>query len=91
MNTLEEIKKRIIKQVPGASISLDPSETETGSSWLNIESGNNILVIEHRPSSGFGLYSSVDNSYGSRPYEVYSNIEPLLNRIFKFYKNKKNH
>lgn len=81
MNTLEIIKEKISMLVPDASISLDPSETSTGSSWLDIESDNQILVIECKPSSGFGLYSSADNSYGSGPDEVYRNEESLLKRI----------
>jgi len=81
MNTSEAIKEKISILVPDASISLDPSETPTGSSWLDIESDNYTLAIECKPSLGFGLYSSDDDSFGAGPDEVYRNIDSLLKRI----------
>lgn len=81
MNTPEEIQKAISNLVPGASISLDSADTPTGSSWLDITFGGQQLTIECKPSFGFGLYSSNDNSFGSGPNEIYRNIDSLLIRI----------
>jgi hypothetical protein len=81
MNTLEVIKEKISMIVPNASISLDSSETFTGSSWLDIKSDNQSLTIEYKPSLGFGLYASVDNSFDLGPDEIYRNVDSLLKRI----------
>ena len=81
MNTPKEIQKAVSNLIPGASISLDSSETPTGSSWLDIEYDSQQLTIECKPSLGFGLYSSNDNSFGSGPNEIYRNVDSLLIRI----------
>ena len=84
MNTPEILKEKISMLVPNASLLLDPSETPEGSTWLDIESGNQTLTIEYKPSLGFGLYSSTDDSYGSGPEEVYRSMDSLLKRISMF-------
>jgi len=81
MNTLEEIQNAVSNLIPDASISLDHSETPTGSSWLDIEFNSQQLTIEYKPSVGFGIYSSNDNYFGSGPDEIYRNTDPLLIRI----------
>ena len=81
MNTPELIRDKIALIVPDASISLDSPETPTGSTWLDIESDNQTLTVEYKPSLGFGLYSSPDDSYGSGPDEVYRSSDSLVKRI----------
>ena len=81
MNTLEIIQEKISILLPGVSILLDLPATPNGSSWLDIKSDNQVLTIEYKPSLGYGLYSSTNNSFGSGPDEVYRNVDSLLKRI----------
>lgn len=81
MNTPEEIESAVYKLVPGASILIDKAEVPTGSSWLNIELDDQKLTIECKPSMGFGLYSSSDDSFGTRPDEIYRSVDSLLKRV----------
>ena len=81
MNTLEEIKSAVSGLVPNVAISIDKSDLPMGSSWLDIELNNQHLTIESKPSMGFGLYTSSEESYGDRPDEIYRNQASLVKRI----------
>lgn len=84
MKTPKEIQMAVSRLVPEAAISLDESETSTGSSWLDIRFKNQLITIECRPSLGFGFYSSSDNSFGLGPDEIYRNEDSLFRRITMF-------
>ncbi len=81
MNTPEDIKNAVSELIPGASILIDKADLPTGSSWLDIELDNQKLTIECKPSMGFGLYSSNDDSFGTRPDEIYRSVDSLLKRV----------
>lgn len=80
-SNLESIKNRLIEKFPDIEMDYDPSQTDTGSSWLDIESENEHYTVEWKPNSGFGLYTNNLNSYGSRPTEIYRNEDVLFKRL----------
>ena len=81
MNALKELQDRLSKLLPESSMEYDPSETETGSSWLEVKFDDQEITIEWIPNRGFGLYTSRDNSFGSAPDELYRDGDLLLRRI----------
>lgn len=81
MSTPEDVKNAICGLIPGVSVLLDKAEVSTGSSWLDVGFKGQQLIIECKPSMGFGIYSSSDESFGARPDEVYRSIESLLKRV----------
>jgi hypothetical protein len=75
------VQENISKLFPDASVSFDAAELPTGSSWIDIESDDQTVTIECKPSFGFGLYSVQNDSYGSGPDEIYRSLDALLRRI----------
>jgi DNA-binding XRE family transcriptional regulator len=81
MKALEKIQNDINAVLPNLEMSYDPAETDSGSSWLDIETGEQHLTIEYKPDQGFGLYTGNNDSFGSGPNEVYRKETALLKRI----------
>lgn len=81
MNELETLKDDLLNKIPQIDYDYDPSETESGSSWLDLRYENQFINIEWNPSKGFGLYIDEEDSYGSGPNEIYRSKEKLSKRI----------
>ncbi|WP_338847005.1 helix-turn-helix domain-containing protein [Massilia sp. W12] len=79
MNKLLELMQTLEKQFPGVEFILDQAESDAGSSWINIVGQS--LAIEYRPAFGFGVFLSEEDGYGSRPDEIYTDVEFLLRRL----------
>ena len=79
MNNPLELMTALQTRFPGFEFVLDAAETATGSSWINIK--NQTIAMEYRPGTGFGLFLSDDDSYGSRPDEIYRDGELLMKRL----------
>ena len=83
MSTLSVLQEKIVTLLPSAKIAVDPSETPTGSSWIDIYSGERNITIEYKPNFGFGLYQEEESEYGEGPAEIYRDQGALLRRISK--------
>jgi DNA-binding XRE family transcriptional regulator len=85
MNKIELLRNELIKRLPGAVATLDSPLVATGSHWLDAQFDGNTVVIEWRPSRGFGLSSAPlegeDAGYGEGPDEVYDSEEEALDRL----------
>lgn len=81
MGDITTVKKIIESFFPGISMTLDLAQTESGSSWLDINIEDKLIVIEYRPSSGYGLHLQQDRSFGTKPDETYKNVQTLIRRI----------
>lgn len=81
MNELEAIKDAVLEKLPNLEWDLDLPDNASASSWLDLNLGDNVVTIEWKPTKGFGLYLDDDESYGSKPNEVYRTAERLLSRI----------
>jgi DNA-binding XRE family transcriptional regulator len=92
MNKIELLRNELIKRLPGAVTTLDSPIVSTGSHWLDVQFGGNAVVIEWRPSRGFGLSSSPlegeDYGYGEGPDEVYDNEEEALERLIEILRDR---
>jgi hypothetical protein len=78
--------KQLVSQVqsrfPATQIGTDYSETENGSSWVDLTTPTGrFLTIEYAPNKGFGLYLEQSDDYGVGPDEVYRNSDALLRRL----------
>lgn len=80
MNALECLQKRLAARFPDASLAVDPAETETGSWFLDATLKGYELVIEWRPSRGFGLSTPSPDDYGQGPDEVYEGVDAAYER-----------
>lgn len=85
MNKIELLRDELLGRLPGAVTTLDSPVVSTGSHWLDVQFNGNNVVVEWRPSKGFGLSSAPlergDYGYGEGPDEVYDNEEEALERL----------
>lgn len=87
MNKIELLRNELIKRLPGAVTTLESPIVSTGSHWLDAQFDGNSVVIEWRPSRGFGLSSTPlqgeDYGLGEGPDEVYDNEEEAIERLLQ--------
>lgn len=87
MNKIELLRNELIERLPAAVTTLDSPTTSTGSHWLDAQLDGKSVVIEWRPSRGFGISSSPlegdDYGYGEGPDEVYDNEHEAIVRIIQ--------
>ena len=91
MNELKTLKDDLLKKIPQILCDYDPSDTESGSSWLDLKYEDQFINIEWNPAIGFGLYLDEDDSYGVGPNEIYRSKEKLYKRIFMLFVDHKLH
>ncbi len=80
MNSIETLQNSLLDCLPDVELQLDPSVSPDGSWWLDVKNQEHSLVVEWKPSKGFGV-SSDDISYGEGPDEVYPDEKATLARV----------
>ena len=80
MMTLTQIEQQLSAKYPSIITQLDEAEIATGSSWLDVSYHHEHITIEYKDKQGFGLHFD-DDSYGSRPVEIYRNADKLMARL----------
>jgi DNA-binding XRE family transcriptional regulator len=83
MIAIEKMKDDLVKRFPDLQIQLDPSETKTGSWFLDVfrEEGLYPVNVEWRPDRGFGVTTPAPYDYGTGVDEAYDNAEAVYNRV----------
>jgi len=89
MNELEKIKDVVVEKLPNLKWKLDIPDDESGSTWLDLNLGNDAITIEWRPNMGFGVFIDDEESYGNKPTEIYRSPEILLSRIDLLIRDKR--
>lgn len=80
MNALEQLRERLAVRFPDATLAIDPSETETGSWFLDAALQGHVVVVEWRPDRGFGIATPSRDDYGAKPDEVYEDVDTAYER-----------
>jgi hypothetical protein len=91
MNSIQKIKRTIEIADPAVSAELTIPDNKQNSWWLDLRVDDYFLVVEWRPSEGFGLSAigSDDCGFGG-PDEVYSDFDQACARILELVKNRAN-
>lgn len=80
MNDLEQLKERLETRFPGASLTMDQPESETGTWWLDARVQGHLVVIQWRPDRGYGISTPTRDDYGSKPHELYDCADAAYRR-----------
>ena len=83
MILIEQIYNDLIKRFPDLVIKLDPSETKTGSWFIDVyrEGGLDPVNVEWRPDRGFGVTTPGPYDYGTGVDEVYGSARATFDRV----------
>ncbi|HEX8431441.1 MAG TPA: XRE family transcriptional regulator [Longimicrobium sp.] len=81
MNDVENLRERLNARFPTATLTLDTAETDTGSWWLDVELKGHLVVVEWRPTRGFGVSTPASDDYGAGADEIYPDVESAFARI----------
>ncbi len=76
-----EFLQELRRLAPDASISIDaPADLSRGAWTLDVTSTKNVIVVQYRPTHGFGVSTTDDVGYGEGPDEVYGEAEAAARR-----------
>lgn len=81
MKPIERLREYIKIAYPQAVVTLTPPLSEDGVWSIDLAHGERNLVIEWSLSTGFGVSSLNDESYGERPDEAFKSLEDVQRRI----------
>ena len=83
MMAIEKIRGDLAERFPDLVIQLDPSETATGSWFLDVyrEGDLDPVNVEWRPDRGFGVTTPGPSDYGTGVDEVYGSAEATFRRV----------
>jgi hypothetical protein len=80
MNALECLRERLANRFPEAALVVDRAETEAGSWFLDATLQGHVVVVEWRPDRGFGISTPSPDDFGSKPDEVYEDVDTAYDR-----------
>ena len=78
MNPLEKLQKMAQARFPEADAALDAPDNPEGSWWVDVALGEQAVMVEWRPSRGFGVSARLDVV---RPDEVFDSLDETFNRV----------
>ena len=87
MNPIEKLARKLDKKVSALEMHLDPSSTPDGSWWLDLKTPDHSVVVEWRPSQGFGITSG-QAGYGEGPDELYPQAKDAEKRLLQLLQGK---
>jgi len=79
-NDMERLWQLLKERFPEGSYSILKPRTDTGSWFLDVTLKGYDLVIEWRPTRGFGLSTPCDDDFGLGPDEVYEDVDAAYER-----------
>ena len=83
MNDVERLREKLVEQFPTFNLHLTEPAVETGGWFLDLirEGDSTPIVIEWRPTLGFGITTPEDGVYGAGVDEIYPDREATYNRV----------
>lgn len=81
MNGLEQLEERLRARFPGASLTLDRPELETGTWWLDVTVEGHLVAIQWRADRGFGVTTPTRDDFGTKPDELYECLDAAYDRV----------
>jgi HTH-type transcriptional regulator/antitoxin HipB len=88
MNDLQALLRAARKSFPKVRGTLDPAETATGSSFLDLRLGDYWVNVEWREGRGFGVTARPDVAYGEGADEVYPDLSAAVRRVLWLLEHK---
>jgi hypothetical protein len=74
------LRERLAARFPEAALAIDRAETPTGSWFLDATLEGHVVVVEWRPDRGFGISTPSRDDFGSKPDEVYEDVDAAFAR-----------
>jgi DNA-binding Xre family transcriptional regulator len=83
INVIEKIRDDLVERFPNLLVKLDPSETPTGSWFVDVyrEGGLDPVNVEWRPDRGFGVTTPGPSDYGTGVDEIYGSPKATFERV----------
>lgn len=78
---IDQFRKLVNQYIPGAAVAVDPPSNPTGDWFIDVTYRDHRLVVEFRPSLGFGISSGSEDSYGEGPDEFFQTPEAAAHRV----------
>ena len=89
MNQLEELKARVLRDLPASDASLEVPRKKSGTWWLELSHQGHSLTVEWRPKKGFGIHCSPGSSPFSGPEEILLDLDATTERVLKLLRDQK--
>lgn len=80
MNQIQSLEATLHRQLPTIKTSLEEPFHEDGVWWLDARHGEHAVVIDWRPSRGFGVSSLPAEGFGDRSDERYRDPDEVVTR-----------
>jgi DNA-binding XRE family transcriptional regulator len=84
MNLLETMAENLRRKVRGAKVTIDPPQNPLATWHLDATHGGAAVVVDWRPSHGFGISASEEKDSGSgdsAPDEIYEDADEAQARV----------
>lgn len=81
MNSLEQLEERLRARFPGASLTIDRPELETGTWWLDVTVEGHLVAIQWKADRGFGVTTPTCDDFGTKPDELYECLDAAYDRV----------
>lgn len=81
MKPIELLRDYINGAYPQATVTLTPPLSEDGVWSMDLACGDRQLAIEWSASTGFGVSTLSDESYGERPDEAFKSLDDVQRRV----------
>ncbi len=82
-NPFLEVQRRLSERFPDAQLTLDRPDAPEGLWWLGVRLGEQFVIVEWVPDSGFGVSGREDSVYGEGADEVYATSDEAYNRVLR--------
>jgi len=87
VNDIQKLAKRLKRQMPNATISLQEPHDPDGIWWLDVTLNDESIAIDWSRAGKFGLSSIPREGFGDAPDEVYSSIGEAMRRVVALLKS----
>ena len=77
---LRQLEAEVKRQLPTTAVEYDEPQNPQGFWWATFFHGGNNVVVEWRPSTGFGVYAD-DATYSEGPEEVFAHLNECVDNV----------
>lgn len=87
-NLMEALRAAVIATRPNVIATLDAPDDPKGTWFLDLVDEGHHVVVEWRPTAGFGVSSVVEHGFGEGPEEIYFEVEAATVRVLDLLRNR---
>jgi DNA-binding XRE family transcriptional regulator len=81
MRVIEILESSVKSAISSVRVDVDAPKAEGGAWFVDFTNGKKKVVVEWRPSRGFGISTPATAGYGEGPHEVYPNVAAAAERV----------